>query len=160
MWVTLGPLEPAPNFQPASPILVRRTDKGRRWKERLLSVSHILAVVPHGQGGQAEPLIASPLTPIQGVLDRSKGVGDLQSMQRLSECPHHLTTRRQFPCRFTPSCLSTCSTLQPEHIKPRAAGELLLGPLRSSSSITPLDPLSVNHILGGQLYSVPVTLYL
>lgn len=38
----MGPLEPAPYFQTASLIIIQIIDKGRRWKGRLLLVSHLL----------------------------------------------------------------------------------------------------------------------
>lgn len=53
-----------------------------------------------------------------------------------------LTTHRQFLCRFTLSCFSTCISLCLECMKPHLPGDFLLSLLRFSSSTTYLDPLS------------------
>lgn len=139
LWITLGPLEPAPYFQTPSLILIQRIDKGRRWKGRLLPESLISLV--RGQGGQIEPSSIAPQPPgSTGLLQRDgRGSRQCKDSQNVSIT---LTTCRQSLCRFTHSCLRTYSSLCLEHIKPHLPGELLLGILRFSSSTTYLDPLS------------------
>lgn len=123
--VTLEPLELAPYFQPALLILISRTEKGGRQKEKRSLVSHLLGDVPYGQGGQAEPSTISPPHPHPGSFQRGgRGSSQCKASQNVTIA---LTTSGQFLCRFTPSCLSTCSSLCLERIKPRPPGQLLLG---------------------------------
>lgn len=106
----------------------------------------------YGQGGQAESSTISPPHPYSGSAGLFQRGGRGRSQCRNSQnVSITLTTSGQFLCRFTPSCLSTCSSLCLECTKLHPPGQLLLGGLlrfssgkkkRFSSGITYLDPLS------------------
>lgn len=103
-----------------------------------------LVMMLYGQGGQVESSTISPPYPHSGsagLFQRGgRGSSQCRNSQNVSIT---LTTSGQFLCRFTPSCLSTCSSLCPERIKLHPPGQLLLGGLlKFRSGITYLDLLS------------------
>ena len=122
----------------------------------------------YGQGGQAESSTISPPQPQSGsagLFQRGgKGRSQCRNSQNVSIT---LTTSGQFLCRFTPSCLSTCSSLCLERIKLHPPGQLLLGGLlRFSSGKKKIQlwnhlhgPPFCHHVLCIHFYPVPITLY-
>ena len=119
-----------------------------------------LVMMLYGQGGQAESSTISPPYPHSGsagLFQRGgRGSSQCTNSQNVSIT---LTTSGQFLCRFTPSCLSTCSSLCLERLKLHPPGQLLLGGLLILLWHHLLGLPFCPHVLCIHLYPVPIALY-